>query len=300
MLRRIAVAGETGSGKSTLLKIVSGISQADSGEVHFEGNLVKGPEKQLVPGHPDIAYLSQYFELRNHYRVEELLDMASKIPGTIAKQVFEVCRISHLLKRKTDQLSGGEKQRIALARVLISTPKLLVLDEPFSNLDLNHKNILKGIIADIGAQLEITCLLASHDPLDTLSWADEMLVLRNGVLLQHGPPETIYRRPVNEYVAGLLGRYNLIPPGKTGLFIERTGIGNVCKSLLLRPEAISLAKSGSTRLKGTVRQIRFMGCYYELDVLVAGMTIIVISHEPGVAIGDTVGLTVSLKGLWYL
>src|SRR6478752_3027013 len=106
--------------------------------------------------------------------------MASRIPGTIAKTVFEVCRISHLLKRKTDQLSGGEKQRIALARVLISYPKLLILDEPFSNLDLIHKNVLKSIIDDIGTQLQITCILASHDPLDTLSWADEMLVLRNG------------------------------------------------------------------------------------------------------------------------
>jgi ABC-type Fe3+/spermidine/putrescine transport system ATPase subunit len=299
-LRKIAVAGETGSGKSTLLKIIAGLLQADSGEVRFEGRSVKGPADQLVPGHPEIAYLSQYFELRNHYRVEELLDMASRIPADTASQVFEVCRIRHLLKRKTDQLSGGEKQRIALARVLISIPKLLILDEPFSNLDLIHKNILKSIISDIGAQLGITCLLASHDPLDTLSWADEMLVLRQGKLLQQGPPEAIYRRPADEYVAGLLGRYNLIPPGKTGLFVERTGIGNVRKSLLIRPEAISIVKGGGTRLKGTVRQLRFMGSYYELDVQVAGMTVIVISREATAAIGDNVGLTVSLKGLWYL
>ncbi len=298
-LRKVAIAGETGSGKSTLLKIIAGLIPADSGEVHFEGRPVKGGS-HLVPGHPEIAYLSQYFELKAHYRVEELLDMASRIPADTARTIFDVCRVSRLLKRKTDQLSGGEKQRIALARVLIAIPKLLVLDEPFSNLDLIHKNILKSVISDISSQLEITCLLASHDPLDTLSWADEMIMLRNGTLVQQGPPETIYRRPADAYVAGLLGRYNLIPPGKTGLFIERTGIGNVRKSLLIRPEALSISKAGATRLRGTVRGVRFMGSYYEVDVQVAGMTIVVISHDGGVATGDVVGITVSLKGLWYL
>jgi ABC-type Fe3+/spermidine/putrescine transport system ATPase subunit len=100
-------------------------------------------------------------------------------------------------------------------------------------------------------------------------------------------------------VAGLFGNYNLIPPGKTGLFTERTGIGNVRKSLLIRPEALSISKN-VTRLRGNVSDIRFMGSYYELDVKVAGMTITAISHEPSAVVGETIGLTVSPKGLWYL
>jgi ABC-type sugar transport system ATPase subunit len=299
-LRRIAIAGETGSGKSTLLQIIAGLGTSDTGEVLFENKKVLGSDRQLIPGHPEIAYLSQYFELRNHYRVEELLEMASRIPARLAKQLFEICRISHLLKRKNDQLSGGEKQRIALARVLVATPKLLILDEPFSNLDLIHKDILKAIIADIGNQLEITILLASHDPLDTLSWAEEMIVLRQGKIVQHDSPEHLYRRPVNEYVAGLFGRYNLIPPGKTGLFVERTGITNARKSLLIRPEALTLNMSPISRLKGVVSRSRFMGGYYEVDVNVAGMNIVAHSRELSWQPGTTVGLGVTVKGLWYL
>ena len=299
-LRRIAIAGETGSGKSTLLKIIAGLIQPDAGEVLFNQKRVKGPAEQLIAGHPDIAYLSQHFELRNHYRVEELMEMASRMPGTVTKAVFEVCRVGHLLKRKTDQLSGGERQRIALAKMLISRPGLLVLDEPFSNLDLIHKNALKAVISDIGAQLQITCLLASHDPLDTLSWADEMLVLRDGKLQQQGTPEIIYHRPVSEYVAGQLGRYNLIPPGKTGLFIERTGISNVRKSLLIRPEALSIGSAAGARLKGMVQQLRFMGSYYEVDILVGGMTVIVQSREANMVRGDVVGLHVATKRVWFL
>src|SRR5438874_11816833 len=112
--QKIAIAGETGSGKSTLLKMIGGLVQPTSGAVYFENNRVLGPEEILLPGHPAIAYLSQHFELRNNYKVHELLSMANKITDEEADIIYNVCRISHLLNRKTDQLSGGEKQRIAM------------------------------------------------------------------------------------------------------------------------------------------------------------------------------------------
>ena len=143
---KVAIAGETGSGKSTLLKIIAGLIQPDNGTVYFKNERVLGPEEHLIPGHKGVAYLSQHFELRNNYRVEEILEIANKMPLPEAEAIFEVCRITHLLKRKTDQLSGGEKQRIATARLLITKPQLLLLDEPYSNLDAIHKNILKSVI----------------------------------------------------------------------------------------------------------------------------------------------------------
>ncbi|HEY0610611.1 MAG TPA: ATP-binding cassette domain-containing protein, partial [Chitinophaga sp.] len=134
--QHIAIAGETGSGKSTLLKVIGGLAQPDSGQVTFEGGRVKGPNEVLIPGHPGVAYLSQYFELRHNYWVEEILSYANKLTDEEAQNIYEICQIDHLFRRRTDQLSGGEKQRIALARLLTTSPRLLLLDEPFSNLDM--------------------------------------------------------------------------------------------------------------------------------------------------------------------
>src|SRR5690349_14976068 len=178
--RKLVVAGETGSGKTTLLKTIAGLAQADKGKVLFEGQRVLGPAEKLIPGHGGIAYLSQEFELPQHLRIEQVLEYANELPEAEAIALFRVCRIDHLMKRKTHQLSGGERQRIALAKLLIGAPRLLLLDEPFSNLDIIHKELLKSVIRDIGQKLGITCMLVSHDPMDTLSWAEEILVIKDG------------------------------------------------------------------------------------------------------------------------
>jgi ABC-type sugar transport system ATPase subunit len=222
--RKMVIAGETGSGKSTLLRIIAGLVQPNAGQVLFETERVKGPDEKLVPGHAAIAYLPQDFELRNNYRMEELLQYANKLAGDKAVALYELCRISHLLKRKNDQLSGGEKQRIAIARLLVSSPKLLLLDEPFSNLDMIHKAILKSVIRDIGEQLNITCIMVSHDPLDTLSWADEIIVMKAGKLVQQGTPMQIYQQPVNEYIAGLFGKYNLLDEAHAKVFLSSQNV----------------------------------------------------------------------------
>jgi iron(III) transport system ATP-binding protein len=148
--RKLAIAGETGSGKSTLLKMIAGLAQPAEGEIRFRGERVLGPQERLVPGQPGIAYLSQHFELWNNYRVEEILSYANDLSVEAAAALYAICRIDHLLARRTDQLSGGERQRIALARLLVRPPRLLLLDEPFSNLDHIHKSLLKTVIRDIG------------------------------------------------------------------------------------------------------------------------------------------------------
>lgn len=280
----IAITGESGSGKSTLMKIIAGLAQPDAGEVRFEDQKIKGPNDKLIPGHPGIAYLSQHFELRNNYRVEELLSYANKLSEEDANALYKICQIDHFLKRKNDQLSGGEKQRIALARLLITAPRLLLLDEPFSNLDLIHKNTLKSVIHDIGEQLKISCILVSHDPLDTLSWADEILVMKNGEIVQRGKPEQIYLQPVNAYVAGLFGKYNLIGP----------------KQLFVRPESFKIVKGGSFALEGTIQKVAFLGSAWELEVKLAEQTITVQTHLSGMAKGNTLYIALPQEGAWFL
>ena len=272
---RIAVAGETGSGKTTLLKIIAGLVQPDKGQVLLNGQKVIGPNDQLIPGHRQIAYLSQHFELRNNYRVEEILSYANKLTDAAAEKLYAVCRIDHLLKRKTDQLSGGEKQRIAMARLLIGSPKLLVLDEPFSNLDLIHKQLLKAVLLAIGKELDISCLLSSHDPLDTLSWADKILVLQNGQVLQQGSAEEVYRKPVNEYVGGLFGNYSVIGQQLANEYPNFFPVHPFGKAMFLRPEQFRVCTISGTGIKGRVEAINFLGSAYEFVLRAGGQSITV-------------------------
>lgn len=295
--QKIAIAGETGSGKTTLLKVIAGLAEPNAGSVMFEGEKVLAPNEKLIPGHDDIAYISQNFELRNNYRVEEELAYTNQLSDEAAASVFEICRINHLLKRWTDELSGGEKQRIVTARALISSPRLLLLDEPFSNLDMAHKQMMKNVINDITGKLKITCILVSHDPLDILSWADEILVLQNGQLIQQANPKQIYLQPVNEYTAGLFGRYNLIDKNYAQVFKKVAGFKaypaeGFGEAIFTRPEHFKIVSAKESSIKGIVKKIVFFGSYFELDVLIEDMMIFVRTMEPGLKQNDELGLIV--------
>ncbi len=298
--QKIAIAGETGSGKSTLLKIIAGLVQPDAGKVLLEGEKVRGPNEELVPGHPRIAYLSQHFELRTNYRVEEVLEYANKLTRQEALDLYAICRIDHLLKRRTDQLSGGEKQRIALARLLTSFPKLLLLDEPFSNLDMIHKTILKSVIRDIGEKLDISCIMVSHDPMDTLPWADEIIILKDGQIIQQGKPETVYSKPVNEYTAALSGKYVLPTAAQIHIFTglrERQVHG---KKILIRPEQFIISKEPASAVEGNINSISFIGAWYELEVYCIDALLTVVTPLSGFSKGDTIYLSVSDSGIWHV
>ena len=297
---KVAIVGESGSGKSTLLKMIAGLVQPNTGEVLFEGERVKGPDEQLIPGHPAIAYLSQHFELRNNYRVEELLLYANTLPENEAVALYEVCRIDHLLKRKTDQLSGGEKQRIAMARLLISAPKLLLLDEPFSNLDRIHKMILADVLQYISDKLKITCLFVSHDPVDILTWATEIIIMKDGILIQKGSPEQVYRRPVNVYAGALLGNYNLINPAAAGVFAGLMDIEANGRQLFIRPGHIKIATPGMPAVEGKVHKVVFAGNVYEVAVLVGGVLVYISTTTSDLKKDDSVYISFTSSDVWYV
>lgn len=273
--QRVAIAGETGSGKTTLLKLIGGLLQPETGAVYFDAVKVPGANEKLVPGHPQIAYLSQHFELRNNYRVEEILEYATLVDGIKARRILTVCRIDHLLKRKTDQLSGGERQRIALARSLLTGPSLMLLDEPFSNLDGFHRDLLWEILDEMEKSLGLTSMLVSHDPADSLSWAQELIVLKDGHLLQRGSPMEIYQKPINSYTARLFGKYNLLPQEKGFLFA--------------RPEQLErmYTPSGST-VQAVMQKAIYCGSHYEWQLDANGNRLYFRSNEKGLPAGSRV------------
>ena len=265
--QKLALAGESGAGKSTLLQTIAGLVQPTTGEIRIQGERVRGPHVALVPGHPGVAYLSQKSDLPHSLRVEQVLRYASQRPTAEAQALYELCRIDQLLPRRTDQLSGGEQQRVALARLLLGAPRLLLLDEPFSNLDRGHKRTMQAIIEEVGTRLGVTCLLVSHDATDVLPWADEILVLRRGQLVQRGSPEQLYYQPANEYVAALFGDYNLLR-GPEAQLLSPTPLA-AGTPLLVRPEQLRLSPGTGEGLPGTVRAVRFLGSYYEVEIQLA-------------------------------
>jgi ABC-type sulfate/molybdate transport systems ATPase subunit len=286
-LQKIAVTGESGAGKTTLLKMISGHEQADSGSILFDGKKMIGPEEKLLPGQKEIGYLSQEHDLLHNYKVEDLLYFGNKLSINEATTLFEICQVVHLAKHRTDQLSGGEKQRIALCMLLIKSPKLLVLDEPFSNLDPIHTETLKAVLEDITQRLQVTVMLTSHDPDDTLSWADEIIVMKEGQIIQQGSPETIYRRPLNEYVAGMFGRYNLLKPRHAALFAIKAN-GN----MIMRPEDFVINANIENGVKGIIQKISFWGSFYEAEVLVDDTKIVVKMMRNELNVGEQISMSV--------
>ena len=278
---RIALIGETGSGKSTLLKTIAGLIQPKSGTILFKGEKVMGPDWHLIAGQKGIAYLSQHFELRNNYRMEELLMYANELTQQEADELYRLCRINHLMQRNSYELSGGEKQRIALARLLITKPKLLILDEPYSNLDLIHRNILKEIVENICTKYEISSIITSHEPADVLPWADKIIVLQNGKIVQEGTAVKVYKTPLNEYVAGLLGSYNLL---KKDIFLT---------DKIIRPEDIRLVKESEGDFCGIISSVKFMGNYFEVEIEIKKQILKVQTVYRDVNVGDIMGIVFS-------
>ncbi|MEI7471023.1 MAG: ABC transporter ATP-binding protein [Chitinophagaceae bacterium] len=293
---KLAIAGETGSGKSTLLKMIAGLLPPASGAIQFMGKRVLGPDERLIAGEPGIAYLSQQYELRNNYYVSELLDMANKLDQDKANHIYEVCRIVDFLNRKTNQLSGGERQRIALARILVTAPSLLLLDEPFSNLDFIHRDIIKSILNQVSGELNITCLMVAHDAPDLLAWADRVIVLKKGEIVQIGTPQEIYISPVNTYVAGLFGDYNLFDQSH-GFIQQLTKPTGNNELLLIRPESLMAVNESSPHfLKGTLRAIDFKGNGYCLKIQVGSDLIKLYCLKHSYAIGDMVCIGLAAGG----
>jgi len=203
-----------------------------------------------------------------------------------------------LLNRRTDQLSGGEKQRIALTRLLIGSPRLLLLDEPFSNLDAVHKGIMKSVIDDITLKPVITCIMVSHDAPDTLPWADTILVMKDGEIIQQGKPEQVYRQPIDEYCAALFGDYNLVNAVDAAVLHPKKGASNQ-KKLLVRPEQLIISTNGAG-LAATIQSISFMGSYYTIEAFTGRQLLKIkcISHR--LTKGENVQLSLADASVQYM
>jgi ABC-type Fe3+/spermidine/putrescine transport system ATPase subunit len=212
----VAIIGESGCGKSTILKLIYGLYDLNEGTIYWEDMPVLGPKYNLIPGMDQMKYLAQDFDLMPYITVAENVGkFLSNIHPEEKKQrvneLLEMVEMSEFADTKAKYLSGGQQQRVALARVLALEPEVLLLDEPFSNIDSFRKGALRRNLFAYLKHKGVTCIIATHDSIDALSFSDETIVMKGGKLIAHDASPKIYLKPESKYVASLYGEVNEIP-----------------------------------------------------------------------------------------
>jgi len=208
-----AFIGESGSGKSTLLRLLGGLLKPDEGSIVFKGETLENPEEQLIAGHPEIKMVFQDFDLMPNMTVAEnlrypLLNFNKEFIQERVAYLLSLCRIENLAHKLPRQLSGGQQQRVALARALADEPELLLMDEPFSQLDpVNKAELLQEILQILRIE-KVGLVLVTHDVRDALMIGDKVGFLQNGRLLQNDQPQVLYEQPANRTIASFLGHVN--------------------------------------------------------------------------------------------
>lgn len=270
----LSIIGESGCGKSTLLQLIYGFHHT-TGKLFWGEKELLGPNFNLVPGEPFIKYLAQDFDLMLPLTVTEnvgkyLSNMYPRKKKQRIKELLEVVEMTELATVKAKHLSGGQQQRVALARALAHEPEILLLDEPFSHIDHFRKNNLRRKIYGYLKQNNITCITATHDSTDALSFADRTLVLKNARIFAEAAPDDLYKNPPNKYVASLFGDINEIEL-KTLRPSEESR-----KKVLLYPHELKLSREAGA--KAMVVESFFKGKDYLIKAKLNGQTIFFDHH----------------------
>jgi ABC-type Fe3+/spermidine/putrescine transport system ATPase subunit len=258
--QNIAVIGESGCGKSTLLKLIYGLYDLDQGAILYDEKPILGPKHNLVPGEDYIKYLAQDFDLMPYTTVEEnvgkfLSNSNSSNKQARVQELLEMVEMTEFAKVKAKFLSGGQQQRVALARVLAVEPEIILLDEPFSQIDTFRKNSLRRNLFRYLKGKGITCIIATHDSTDALSFSDETIVMKSGNVIAKGDSKALYENPANKYVASLFGEVNEL---KLSQLIELEEEED--EILLLYPHQLKVVDNGM--MKAVVKDSYFKGSHY--------------------------------------
>ncbi|PQL95068.1 ABC transporter ATP-binding protein [Apibacter adventoris] len=263
--KMMALIGESGSGKSTILKLIYGILSSEEGEIYYNNTKLLGCKENLVPGEPEFKYLEQDFGLMPYSTVgENVGNFISNInrgeKEERIKFLLNLVEMTDYINMKANDLSGGQKQRVALAKVLAHPPLLLLLDEPFSQVDTFKKNILKRAVFDFAKENNISIILATHEVEDAWAFADEMAIIKDGKIEQKGNPSYIYNNPENEYVAHLFGEHTIFNKENEPEIFEEIEEDRI----LVYPHQIYIADEG---LKVKILRSYFLGSHYLIECI---------------------------------
>jgi iron(III) transport system ATP-binding protein len=285
----LTLLGPSGCGKTTTLRCVAGLENPDSGEVLINGTTVYSSRARvLVPTEKrDIGMVFQSYAIWPHMNVFENVAFPLKTGKRIKREEIQrrvgealrLVQMEHLIDRPSTQLSGGQQQRVALARALVKRPRILLLDEPLSNLDAKLREDMRLEIKELAGKLGLSVLYVTHDQAEALAMSDRIFVMHNGRVLQEGTPLEIYKTPLNEFVAQFIGGANLLE----GRLVSRSGDGGDVETehgkmecllatelqagdrvlISARPEEIRIFKEappdGANVYPGKIAKVTFLG-----------------------------------------
>ena len=261
----VSFIGESGSGKTTFLKCLAGLEKINSGSIILNGKTLNDKSTFITPNKRKIGFVFQDYPLFPHLNVLENIKInLDKNYYSKIDYILELTNIKDLCGRFPDQLSGGEQQRACIARALVREPDLLLLDEPFSNLDSNIKSTIQDEIHKIIKETKTTTILVTHDIKDTFNISDKILIFKAGILQQYDNPVNMYCNPVNCYCAKILGDLNQISVNG--------------KTYFIRPEKIRVAKKSS--YLAVVQKTVFVGKEYKISAKINEEVWIFFSEEP--------------------
>lgn len=307
----ITLLGPSGCGKTTMLRIIAGFEKPTSGEIRIDGQLVNGKNVFVPPEKRGIGMVFQSYAVWPHMTVFDNVAYPlkiQKVAKSIIKEkvmaILEVVHLSQYTDRLPSQLSGGQQQRVALGRALVAEPKLLLLDEPLSNLDAKLRESMRYEIKEIQKKLKITVVYVTHDQIEAMTMSDRVFVINRGVVQQVGTPMEIYRRPNNQFIADFVGKVNFIKGTVSDGKIALKGLGQSLAYdgpvrgdviVAIRPENIKLVDSKG-QLSGKVRTMFYLGDVNDCQIDINGTDIRVITDAHSYDVlkqGDHVSLQIS-------
>ncbi|MCC7425302.1 MAG: ABC transporter ATP-binding protein [Alphaproteobacteria bacterium] len=299
----ITLLGPSGSGKTTTMRVIAGLERPDKGTVAIGDRIVSGPGA-FVPTHRrSLGMVFQSYAVWPHKTVFKNVAFPLAQRGVDSAEqnrrvhaVLEKVELGQYAERYPSQLSGGQQQRVALARALVAEPEVILFDEPLSNLDAQLRESMRSLILDLHRELKITSVYVTHDQSEAMALSDRVYVMDHGRLMQQGTPDEIYEKPRSAFVAGFIGKANILPLAEvvdTEKRLVRLAGGEVLaagaieqtaeKILVVRPHQLRFASAAAEQnlIEGKVRTVTYLGDRVRYEVETASLRELIVELVAG-------------------
>ncbi|WP_297929078.1 ferric ABC transporter ATP-binding protein [uncultured Aggregatibacter sp.] len=286
----VTLLGPSGCGKTTILRLVAGLENPTSGQIFIDGEDVTKSSIQ----NRDICIVFQSYALFPHMSIGDNVGYGLRMQNVSkeerkqrVKEALELVDLAGFEDRYVDQISGGQQQRVALARALVLKPKVLLFDEPLSNLDANLRRAMREKIRELQQSLGITSLYVTHDQTEAFAVSDEVIVMNKGKIMQKAPAKDLYQRPNSLFLANFMGESSIFPAKLQGNTVNIHGyelaLNNAAQFNLpdgdclagVRPEAVYLHETGTEAQRCTIKSAVYMGNHWEVVAIWHGQDLLI-------------------------